>query len=106
MQQQGGGGGGGADIPVPARPSRPDPRPAGRNRDADSIANTSDLYFAQLKRDSTVRGLARIRGDDETAQAIFEDEGIAQLEDLLHENPYLKGYVRCRSFTNWETFLL
>jgi len=66
-------------------------KPVGRNRDADAIANTADVYFAQLKRDSTVRTLARHRGDDGVAEAVFEDEGIRELEDLIHKNPYLKG---------------
>jgi hypothetical protein len=66
-------------------------RPVGRNRDADSIANTADLYFAQLKRDSTVRTIARLSGEDDIAEKVFEDEGIKQLDNLLHKNPYLKG---------------
>ena len=66
-------------------------RPTGRNRDADSISNSSDLYFAQLKRDSTVRTLARLRGEDEVAQAVMEDDGIRELDDLLVKNPYLTG---------------
>jgi hypothetical protein len=75
----------------PAAPKqRENPRPQGRNRDADSIANTSDLYFAQLKRDSTVRTMARLRGENDKAEKVFEDEGIKQLEELLHTNPYLK----------------
>jgi hypothetical protein len=80
-------------IPQVQRVSKTDRagRPVGRNRDADSIANTSDLYFAQLKRDSTVRTLARIRGEVEIAEKVFEDEGIKQLDDLLQKNPYLKG---------------
>jgi hypothetical protein len=68
-------------------------RPTGRNRDADTISNSADLYFAQLKRDSTVRTLARIRGESNVAEKVFEDEGIKQLDDLLKKNPYLKGYV-------------
>ena len=75
----------------PAAPKqRENPRPQGRNRDADSIANSSDLYFAQLKRDSTVRTMARLRGEEDKADKVFEDEGIRQLEELLHTNPYLK----------------
>lgn len=66
-------------------------KPVGRNRDADAIANTADVYFAQLKRDSTVRTLARVKGDEEVAQSVFKDEGIKELEDLIHKNPYLKG---------------
>lgn len=87
-------------TPLPAEPKRVARtdragRPVGRNRDADSIANTSDLYFAQLKRDSTVRTLARHRGEVDIAEKVFEDEGIKQLDDLLKKNPYLKGYVSC-----------
>ena len=94
MEQQQQGGGGGAVQPPPLeRVAKTDRagRPVGRNRDADTIANTADLYFAQLKRDSTVRTMARIRGEDELAEKVFEDEGVKQLENLLVENPYLKG---------------
>lgn len=84
----------GADLPPPppryAKTDRAG-RPRGRNRDADSIANTADLYFAQLKRDSSVRGSARLRGDNEEAEKVFADEGIKELESLIVENPYLKG---------------
>lgn len=66
-------------------------RPVGRNRDADTIANTADLYFAQLKRDSTVRTMARIHGEDDVAEKVFEDEGIQELSGLLVKNPHLKG---------------
>lgn len=66
-------------------------RPVGRNADADKIANTSDLYFAQLKRDSTVRTIARMKGDNEASEAVFEDDGIKELDNLLLTNPYLKG---------------
>ena len=88
MMQQSASGGLPQHAPAPTRES---PRPIGRNKDADSIANTSDLYFAQLKRDSTVRGLARIKGDTEKAEAVMQDDGIKQLEELLHNNPYMKG---------------
>lgn len=84
----------GVDLGPPAvRVSKTDRagRPVGRNRDADSIANTSDLYFAQLKRDSSVRGLALRRGDEEEAQKVFADEGIRELENILVKNPYLQG---------------
>lgn len=82
----------GAVVPPPLpRPARASPRPVGRNRDADSIANTADLYFAQLKRDSTVRGIARLTGDAEKADQVFADEGIKELEKLVSVNPYLKG---------------
>lgn len=78
---------------TPSQPQRrpgSDGRKTGRNRDADAIANSADLYFAQLKRDSTVRTLARQHGDIENANKVFEDEGIKDLEDLLKTNPYLK----------------
>lgn len=65
-------------------------RPVGRNRDADAIANAADVYFAQLKRDSTVRTLARIRGEDEIAESVFEDEAIEEIGNLLQTNPYLQ----------------
>jgi hypothetical protein len=66
-------------------------RPVGRNPDADKISNTSDLYFAQLKRDSTVRTLARQREDYDTAEAVFRDDGIKELDNLLQTNPHLQG---------------
>jgi hypothetical protein len=61
----------------------------GRNRDADAISNTSDLYLAQLKYDSTVRNIARYRGDEAKANAVFQDEGVHKLKDELLKNPYL-----------------
>ncbi|KAL3944535.1 MAG: hypothetical protein SGBAC_001403 [Bacillariaceae sp.] len=89
----GGGGGGDPNTPPAGKEKRTDKagKPLGRNRDADSIANSSDLYFAQLKRDSSVRTLARYRGEDEVADGIMEDKGIKKLNDLLVDNPYLKG---------------
>jgi hypothetical protein len=72
---------------------RTEPRRQGRNRDTDTISNTADLYFAQLKRDSTVRIIARYTGDLETANAVFQDEGVLELNDLIKTNPYLKEYV-------------
>mmetsp|Transcript_16238 Transcript_16238/g.24538 ORF Transcript_16238/g.24538 Transcript_16238/m.24538 type:complete len:589 (+) Transcript_16238:177-1943(+) len=65
-------------------------RKIGRNRDADTIANTADVYFAQLKRDSSVRTMARIEGDDETANRVFEDEGVKELKDQIKRNPHLE----------------
>ncbi|KAL3918387.1 MAG: hypothetical protein SGARI_007480 [Bacillariaceae sp.] len=78
---------------APQRTSKTDRagRPVGRNRDADTISNTADLYFAQLKRDSAVRTMARVRGEDDVAEQVFEDEGIKQLEGILKENPHLVG---------------
>lgn len=79
--------------PPPPRVAKTDRagRPVGRNRDADSIANTADVYFAQLKRDSTVRTIARLRGEEEVAEQVFADEGIKELGELLVKNPYLQG---------------
>ena len=75
-------------TPPPVTRQKAD-RKVGRNRDADAIQNTADVYFAQLKRDSTVRGIARLRGDDETANAVFEDEKIEELKHLISKNPHL-----------------
>ena len=66
----------------------PDGRKIGRNKDADAIVNSADLYFAQLKRDSTTRNYARYRGDDEKANEVFHDPSIAQIK--MHVNPYLQ----------------
>jgi hypothetical protein len=82
--------------PPPAAPRQPrggldgKGRKIGRNRDADTIANASDLYFAQLKRDSAVRNMARIQGDEEYANKVFEDESVKALNDQIKVNPYLK----------------
>jgi hypothetical protein len=65
-------------------------RPVGRNRDADQISNAGDVYFAQLKRDSTVRTLQRIRGEDDAADEVFADEGIGELGSILQKNPHLQ----------------
>lgn len=79
-------------VPLPQpRPPKPDQK-TGRNRDADTIQNTADVYFAQLKRDSTVRGVARLRGDLETAEQVFKDPKIKELEDMITKNPHL-AYV-------------
>ena len=93
-----------AGIPPPGADASPrtkvlpgglaaDGRKVGRNRDADTIANTSDLYFAQLKRDSTVRTIARYQGDLDAADAIFEDPTVQELATQLTTNPYLQRYV-------------
>jgi hypothetical protein len=65
-------------------------RKIGRNKDADTIANTSDLYLAQLKRDSSVRTVARYSGDEEFAEKVFEDKGVHELEATYQVNPYLQ----------------
>ncbi|KAL7557736.1 hypothetical protein ACA910_006213 [Epithemia clementina (nom. ined.)] len=63
-------------------------RRIGRNRDADAIVNSADVYFAQLKRDSSLRNIARFSGDDEKANAVFSDPSLKEIK--LHVNPYLE----------------
>lgn len=81
------------NIVSPPRQAKTDRagRPVGRNRDADQIANAADVYFAQLKRDSTVRTLQRIRGDEEEAEQVFADPGVKELKTILKKNPHLQG---------------
>mmetsp|Transcript_621 Transcript_621/g.882 ORF Transcript_621/g.882 Transcript_621/m.882 type:complete len:517 (+) Transcript_621:2-1552(+) len=66
-------------------------RKIGRNKDADTIANSSDLYFAQLKADSTIRTLARYSGDDTTAENVMGHAAIQELADSMKINPYLEA---------------
>lgn len=96
-QQGGGGGGGGAPMPQQSQPARQVRggvdemgRKIGRNRDTDTIANTSDLYFAQLKRDSSVRTRAFHRGDMDAADQVFQDAGVKKLSEEYKTNPYLR----------------
>ncbi len=65
-----------------------DGKKIGSNRDADAISNASDVYFAQLKRDSTTRNLARYSGDDDKANAVFHDPAIQDIHAPV--NPYLE----------------
>ncbi|KAG7358953.1 hypothetical protein IV203_015542 [Nitzschia inconspicua] len=65
-----------------------DGRKIGRNRDADTISNASDAYFAQLKRDSTTRNLARYAGDEQKANEIFHDPAIRDIQPPP-SNPHL-----------------
>lgn len=58
------------------------PRGSG-NKDAYEITNPADVYFAQLKRDSYVRNVARRNGDIETANKPFADVGVKALNNLL-----------------------
>jgi hypothetical protein len=53
------------------------------NKDAYEISNPADVYFAQLKRDSTVRSIARRNGDLETANSPFADAGVQALNGFL-----------------------
>jgi len=75
-------------YPPQGVPLAPDGRKIGRNRDADAIVNTSDVYFAQLKTDSTSRILARMAGDDESANQVFQDPHIKEIK--MHVNPHLE----------------
>ncbi|GKY98757.1 hypothetical protein MPSEU_000832000 [Mayamaea pseudoterrestris] len=70
----------------------PDGRRVGRNRDADQIQNSADLYFAQLKRDSAIRKEAWLAGDAQKANAVFEDPSIKEIEERV--NPYLEERKR------------
>jgi hypothetical protein len=63
-----------------------DGRRVGRNRDADAIVNTADVYFAQLKRDSKVRNIARYSGNEELANKVFQDPAIKEIKMAV--NPY------------------
>ena len=46
------------------------------------------MYFAQLKRDSTTRNIARYSGDHTKANEIFHDPSIQELKAPV--NPYLQ----------------
>jgi len=92
-----------AAVPPPPPPTLPSAsaggvtrtkaeRKTGRNRDADSISNTADIYFAQLKRDSTVRTAARQAGDLDTANQAMAHPDIEKMKDLVNKNPYLNAF--------------
>jgi hypothetical protein len=74
-------------VPKDVDPSQLNPADflpkASNNRDAYEISNPADVYFAQLKRDSTVRSLARRSGDLETANTPFADAGVQALKGFL-----------------------
>jgi len=78
---------GGAAMMTPTQAAAAANRRVGRNRDADAIVNTSDVYFAQLKLDSSVRNIARYTGDEEAANKPFADPAIQEIK--MHVNPYL-----------------
>lgn len=61
------------------------PKGDGRNSQAFEVNNASDVYLAQLKRDSTVRTIARKQGDIETANKPFADEGVKIIGSLLSD---------------------
>jgi len=69
-----------------------DGRKMGHNRDSDAVSNSGDVYFAQLKKDSTTRNLARYSGDDAKANAIFHDPSIQEI--VAPVNPYLEDQQR------------
>lgn len=78
---------GGGAMMTPTQAAAAANRRVGRNRDADAIVNTSDVYFAQLKLDSSVRNIARYTGDEEAANKPFADPAIQEIK--MHVNPYL-----------------
>lgn len=65
-----------------------DGRKMGRNKEADAVSNAGDVYFAQLKLDSTTRNLARYSGDELKANEIFHDPAIKDISAPV--NPYLQ----------------
>ncbi len=65
-----------------------DGKKVGSNRDANAISNASDVYFAQLKRDSTTRNIARYSGDHTKANEVFHDPAIQDIKAPV--NPYLE----------------
>jgi len=76
-------------IPLPQNSKSPDdPRPVGFNADSFTMANTADVYFAQLKQDAKTRKAARMSGDLETANTVFGDETVRQIGDSCVANPY------------------
>eukprot|EP00586_Coscinodiscus_wailesii_P021758 CAMPEP_0172518606 /NCGR_PEP_ID=MMETSP1066-20121228/290921_1 /TAXON_ID=671091 /ORGANISM="Coscinodiscus wailesii, Strain CCMP2513" /LENGTH=312 /DNA_ID=CAMNT_0013301031 /DNA_START=164 /DNA_END=1104 /DNA_ORIENTATION=- len=67
------------------------PRPVGRNRDADSISNKADVYFAQLKMDSRIRKQAFMDGDTEKSNEVFGDERVVELGETLQRDPQIQS---------------
>lgn len=61
------------------------PKRVGGNKDAYEVNNSADVYFAQLKRDSTIRTEARKRGDLVTANSPFTEKGVIALGGLLSD---------------------
>jgi len=79
------------EPPLPQKSKAADSnRKVGFNADAYTMSNTADVYFAQLKQDSKVRKIARMRGDVETANQVFSDESVRQIGESWNENPYTK----------------
>lgn len=88
-------------YPPQGAPLAADGRRIGRNRDADQIQNSADLYFAQLKRDSAIRKEAWLSGDMDRAAAVFEDPSIQEIKERV--NPYLEERKRLDSSNQIET---
>lgn len=82
------GGTGFADIAVVPAGVEPPPRPAVRKGE-ESFTNSADLYFAQLKADSSQRQDALLRGDREGHQEVWVNPQIKELEGKLAVNPFL-----------------
>ncbi len=61
------------------------PQGDGRNNQSFEVNNAADLYFAQLKRDSTIRTKARREGDLATANNPMADEGVKALGSLFSD---------------------
>ncbi|KAL9184460.1 hypothetical protein ACHAXT_002546 [Thalassiosira profunda] len=80
-----------AEPPLPPKTKGTDsPRPEGFNPDAYTMSNTADVYFAQLKRDSKVRKIARMSGDVEASNQVFADSTIKEIGDSWVDNPYTR----------------
>jgi hypothetical protein len=77
-------------LPPKTKGNTADNKPVGYNADAYTISNTADVYFAQLKQDSKVRKLARLAGDIETANKVFNDETVRKIGDSWVDNPYTR----------------
>ena len=77
-------------LPPKTKGTEEGPRPVGYNADAYTMANTADVYFSQLKQDSRVRKAARMAGDVDAANKVFEDDSIRRIKESWNENPYTK----------------
>eukprot|EP00566_Odontella_aurita_P008864 CAMPEP_0113574854 /NCGR_PEP_ID=MMETSP0015_2-20120614/27369_1 /TAXON_ID=2838 /ORGANISM="Odontella" /LENGTH=850 /DNA_ID=CAMNT_0000478019 /DNA_START=262 /DNA_END=2815 /DNA_ORIENTATION=- /assembly_acc=CAM_ASM_000160 len=84
------GGGAATAAPIPTLEEQFIKGVKGKRREFDVIANTADIYLAQLKRDSTIRSIARREGDLDFANDAFGDESIKELEGWVEKNPHLE----------------
>ncbi|EJK70822.1 hypothetical protein THAOC_07790, partial [Thalassiosira oceanica] len=80
------------EPPLPPKTKQSDSvsRPVGYNPDAYTMANTADVYFAQLKQDSKVRKEAWLSGDRDKANEVFADDSVQKIKDGWRDNPYTK----------------